>query len=175
MFNLFNFIAYQLAWFAVILAAANGVALAGAAVALLVAAAHLALRREALDFKLILFAAGVGLLVDSTLVLTGQVRFASAWPAGMAPYWMLSLWVAFATTLNHSLRWLVHRPSMAALGGALGGPLAYLAGAKLDALSLVSPATALPMIAVLWMLAMLSFSLFVLRAAPIPLSGKLPA
>lgn len=175
MFNLINFVAYQLAWFAVVLGAANDHAGAGAALALVVVAAHLALRRETLDLKLIALAAGVGLLVDSTLVITGQVRFASAWPAGMAPCWMISLWMAFATTLNHSLRWLVRRPLLAALGGALGGPLAYLAGAQLDALSLVSPATALPMIAVLWMLAMSGFSVFALRAALIPAPARMPA
>jgi Protein of unknown function (DUF2878) len=175
MFNLFNFVAYQLAWFAVILAAANDHAWVSVAVALLVAATHLAVRREALDARLIALAAAVGLLVDSTLVIAGQVRFASAWPDGVAPYWMLSLWMVFATTLNHSLRWLVRRPLVAALAGAVGGPLAYFAGAQLDALRLVSPATSLPLIGALWMLAMLAFSLFILRATLIPAPARMPA
>jgi hypothetical protein len=67
---------------------------------------------------------------------------------------MVSLWMAFATTLNHSLRWLASRPWVAALAGAIGGPLAYLAGAKLGALTLAAPTPALILIAGLWAVAM---------------------
>ena len=170
-----NFVAYQLAWFAVILGAAHGLAWAGAACALLIAALHHARRREVLDLKLMGLAAAIGLLVDSTLALTGQVRFAAAWPPGVAPYWMLSLWIVFAITLNHSLRWLMTRPLAAALAGALGGPLAYLAGAKLGALSILSPSTTLPLIALLWAAAMAALSLVVLRAPTLATPGRLPA
>jgi hypothetical protein len=175
MFNLGNFLAYQLAWFAVLIGAAQGVAWAGAAVAILVAAVHLALRRDPLELQLIGLAAGIGLLVDSTLAITGQVHFAAAWPKGFAPYWMLSLWIVFATTLNHSLRWLMSRPVAAALGGAVGGPLAYLAGAKLGALTIATPAITLPFIALLWTPAMIALSMIVLRASRLPVGARLPA
>jgi hypothetical protein len=174
-FNLYNFAAYQLAWFAVIIGAAQSFAGAGAAVALVVASIHLLLRREPIELKLIGLAAVIGILVDSSLAMTGHVRFAAAWPASFAPYWMLSLWIAFATTLNHSLRWLTCRPVAAALAGALGGPLAYLAGAKLGALTLATPAITLPFIAMLWTLAMVTFSMIVMRAAHVPEAQRLPA
>jgi len=174
-YNLCNFVAYQLAWFAVVFGAAQGYAWAGALAALAVAAVHLALRRDLLELKLMGLAAGIGLLVDSTLAMTGQVIFASAWPPDLAPYWMLSLWVAFATTLNHSLRWLMHRPVAAAVAGALGGPLAYLAGARLGALTLVTPAITLAIIALLWTVAMVAMSMVVMRAAPLPARGRLLA
>jgi hypothetical protein len=103
------------------------------------------------------------------------VRFAAAWPEGFAPYWMLSLWIAFATTLNHSLRWLMSRPAAAGLAGLIGGPLAYLAGAKLGALTLVTPATTLPIIALLWTAAMRVLSMIVLRASRVPAAGRLIA
>jgi len=174
LFNIGNFAAYQLAWFAVILGAAHGFAWAGAALAILVAAAHVTLRRDALEVKLIALAAVIGMLVDSTLAISGQVRFAAAWPENLAPYWMLSLWIAFATTLNHSLRWLMVHPVAAALAGAVGGPLAYLAGAKLGALTIVAPATTLLLIAMLWTLAMVSLSMIVMRAALMPAVARLP-
>jgi hypothetical protein len=174
MFNLWNFLAYQLAWFAVLISAGFGIAWAGAAAAILVAAVHLALRRDPLEGQLIALAAGIGLLVDSTLAITGQVRFASAWPEGFAPYWMLSLWIVFATTLNHSLRWLMNRPVAAALAGAIGGPLAYLAGAKLGAVIIVTPAVTLPFIALLWTPAMIALSMIVMRASRLPADGRLP-
>ena len=175
MFNLWNFVAYQLAWFAVLIGAALGMAWAGAAVAMLVTAVHVTLHRGPLELQLIGLALGIGLLVDSTLAITGQVRFASAWPEGFAPYWMLSLWIVFATTLNHSLRWLMNRPVAAALAGAVGGPLAYLAGAKLGALTIATPAITLPFIALLWTPAMIALSMIVLRAARLPATGRLPA
>jgi hypothetical protein len=45
MFQLLNFVAYQLAWFACVLGAAHHLASAGAAFAIAVTAVHLALRR----------------------------------------------------------------------------------------------------------------------------------
>ena len=70
-----------------------------------------------------------------TANLYNIARFASGvWAQGWAPYWMVALWGAFATTLNHSLRWLTRRPVFAALFGAVGGPIAYSAGVQLGAL-----------------------------------------
>jgi len=153
-FRLFNFVAYQLAWFACVLGAAHDLAWAGAAFAIAVAALHLALRRDPAELRLVVSAAAIGFLVDSALVRTQFVEFASAGSNGWAPLWMVSLWMAFATTLNHSLHWLVSRPLVAALAGAIGGPLAYLAGAKLDALTIAAPAPALILMAGLWAAAM---------------------
>jgi hypothetical protein len=164
-----------LAWFAVILGAAQGFAWAGALVAVAVAALHAARHRQPLEWKLMAISVAIGLLVDSTLAMTGQVRFAESWPENLAPYWMLSLWVAFATTLNHSLRWLMHRPVAAAVAGAIGGPLAYVAGAKLGALVIVTPSLTLPLIALLWTPAMIALSMIVLRASLLPVDGRLSA
>jgi len=174
-FNLYNIAAYQVAWFAVILGAARGFAWAGAAIALLVTAVHVWMKRDALDLRLIGLAAIIGLLVDSTLAMTGQIRFEESWPANLAPYWMLSLWIVFATTLNHSLRWLMHRPAAAALAGVIGGPLAYLAGAKLGALTIVTPVITLPVIALLWTPAMIALSMIVLRASTTAPAARMPA
>jgi len=175
MSNLFNFLAYQVAWFAVILGAAHDYAWAGAVVALVVAAVHLSRRPAPLEFKLIGAAVILGLIVDTTLVVTGQVHFDDNGILPVAPYWMLSLWIVFATTLNHSLRWLMNRPVAAALAGAVGGPLAYLAGTKLGALTIATPAITLPFIALLWTPAMIALSMIVLRAARLPATGRLPA
>jgi hypothetical protein len=165
-FNLFNFTAYQAAWFAAVVGAAQGFAWTGSAVALAVTGVHVAHRRDTVELKLIGASAGIGILVDSTLAITGQVRFASAWPQSLAPFWMVCLWMAFATTLNHSLRWLMNRPVAAGLAGALGGPLA---------LSIVTPAVTLPIIALLWTIAMVALSMIVLRASLVPAAGRMPA
>ena len=175
MFNLYNFVIYQLAWFAVILGAARGFAWLGAAMALLVTGVHLWLRREPLEFRLVGVAVFLGLVIDTTLAATGQVQFASNGNLPIAPYWMLSLWVAFATTLNHSLRWLMVRPLAAGIGGAVGGPLAYLAGERLGALDIATPISALPLIALLWTAAMVTLSMKGVRAHAPAAARSVPA
>jgi hypothetical protein len=155
-FNFYNFVGYQVAWFACVLGAAKDLAVLGASVAVVVTLAHLVLsgHRRA-ELALIVVAISIGLLVDSGLVSGGHITFHSGvWAQGWAPYWMLSLWAAFATTLNHSLRWLVGKPVIAILFGAAGGPLAYLAGEKLGALQISSTAGALLSIAAAWAVAM---------------------
>ena len=85
----------------------------------------------------------MGLVFDSLLVTVGWLEY----PNGMfapvvAPYWILSMWVLFATTLNVSLAWLHGRYTLAAVFGAIGGPLSYLAGARLGAVTLAEPRAA---------------------------------
>jgi hypothetical protein len=149
-----NLAAYQLAWFACVLGAAHGVASAGAAFALAISAVHLALHRNLAELRLIGCAAAIGFVADSILVRTTSVEFESTGGSGSAPWWMVTLWMAFATTLNHSLRWLMSRAWIAALAGAIGGPLAYLAGAELGALTIARRFPALLLIAAVWAVAM---------------------
>src|SRR5205085_49591 len=92
---------------------------------------------------------------DTSLVQVDCVEFASTTWSAFAPLWMVSLWMVFATTLNHSLRWLASRPWAAALAGGIGGPLAYFAGEKLGALSIESPLpAAFTFIGFLWAIAL---------------------
>jgi len=51
------------------------------------------------------------------------------------PIWIVALWMAFATSVDVSLRWLRQRPMLGAAFGAVGGNLAYQAGQKLGAVS----------------------------------------
>ena len=152
MFNVYNVIAYQAVWFACVAGAAHDLPWVGALAAALVVGVHLALVDGwELDLKLIALAALIGFAVDSALASAGLLQFRSGvWIAGWTTYWMVALWIAFATTLRHSLRWLVSRPWAAACAGALGGPLAYYAGARLNALQLQSFASTLIAIGILW-------------------------
>ena len=162
--RIFNLFAYQIAWFACVLGAARDLAWAGAALALVATAVHLALHRDWRELRLILCASAIGFLVDTILARTDVVVFESTAWSGFAPLWMVSLWMVFATTLNHSLSWLSSRPLLAALAGAIGGPLAYLAGAKLGALSIVMSAPALSLTASLWAVAVALLALLTTRS-----------
>ena len=153
---LLNIVAYQVAWFACVLGAAHQLPWVGTSIALAVAALHLAFTpRRGVELKLILIAAAIGLILDSALASFGFVSFASGvLIEGIAPHWMVGLWIAFATTLSISMRWLVVRPMLAVAFGALGGPIAYYAGAKLGAITINSSASAFIAIGLSWAAAM---------------------
>ncbi|MBN1476812.1 DUF2878 domain-containing protein, partial [Candidatus Sumerlaeota bacterium] len=98
----------------------------------------------------------VGFAMDSALALLGVMQFPQR-PAMLftQPLWMAALWVSFATTLSHCLRWLTSRPPLAVAFGAIGGPLAYGAGHHLGALSLAGPPpVSLTALALIWGVAM---------------------
>ncbi len=71
------------------------------------------------DLTLMLGTGVLGFGLDTLWVQTGLVRFTSpaSW-GGLAPMWIVSLWVGFALTLNHSLYPLKTRPHMGRHAGA---------------------------------------------------------
>ena len=153
---LINFVAFQLGWFACVLGAANGRPWMGPVVVATVVVMHLVrARRAAPELVLVLAAMVLGLLVDSLLMATGWLRYSvGLWWPGLAPYWIVTLWALFATTLNVSMTWLKGRPILTVLMGAIGGPLSYLAGEKLGAIELTTPAYALAALGIAWAVAM---------------------
>jgi len=149
---LVNFVAFQLGWFACVLGAAHGLPWAGTGVALAIVAWHLTrAARPRAEIGLVLIAAGIGALWDSGLSALGWIRYPSGvLIEGAAPYWIVAMWMLFATTLNVSLAWLRRNLPLAAVFGALGGPLAYLGGAKLGALTFGAQEAALVALALGW-------------------------
>jgi hypothetical protein len=147
-----NFVAFQVAWFACVLGGANDRALAGTMVVGAVIGLHLALAQRPLpEALLIAVAAVIGLVWDSSLVALGLMSYpAGNFAPGLAPHWIVAMWALFATSLNLSMAWLKGRPWLAALFGAVGGPLAYLAGARLGGLQMPDPALALGVQALGW-------------------------
>jgi hypothetical protein len=131
-----NFLGYQAVWFIAVLGAARDTSWPALAAIAAFAAWQLGVSRtRGADLKLMGVALVSGVLLDGALASSGLLRYAApapALPAGGAPLWILALWVAFALTLNHSLAWLRRRLGAAALLGAIGGPLAYAAAARLD-------------------------------------------
>ena len=135
--KLINFVLFQISWFACVLGAAAGSLLPGL-LAVMALVLYQASRPKFIqrDLPLILVALGIGLFLDSLWIWTGIMRFSLPGPVtGLAPVWILLLWVAFPLTINHSMAWLRSNLPLAALFGAVGSPLSYLAGMRLGALS----------------------------------------
>jgi hypothetical protein len=151
-----NLAATELGWFACVAGAANGMPWIGPAVVLVVVALHLHLaNRAGPEIRLLVSATLIGLVADSLLVVTGLVSYPSGnWIEGLAPYWILAMWALFATALNVSLKWLRNRTVLAAALGAVGGPLAYLAGEKMGAITFHHSLAAIAALAVIWSVCM---------------------
>ena len=155
-----NFVAFQLAWFAVVVGAARGQAGLGMAVLLLVVARHLwQAPRPAQEAWLVASLCLLGLLAE--MVNTGLGYFvyiraeapdAARWP--WPPYWMVGLWGLLATSLNVTLRWLKRRVWLSALLGAVLGPASIDAGLRLGAGHYVNQPLALASLALLWFVLM---------------------
>lgn len=144
--------AFQLAWFGCVLGAAHGWPWAGVSLAAAVVVGFVALgTRPAVDAALIAAALAIGLLWDTALLQLGWIAYAEPGPLPMvAPAWILALWALFAVTLREPLRWLHGRWPLAALFGAVGGPLSYAAAARMGACRLVEPDAALAALALGW-------------------------
>jgi hypothetical protein len=153
---LLNYALFQLGWFACVLGAAHGLPLAGPLAIAGAVAVHLALAaRPGREVRLLALCALAGGAFDSILLASGWVAYPNgAWIPGVAPYWIVAMWILFATTLNRSLGWLRGRPGLAALLGFAGAPLSYFGGAGLGAMTLVEPLAALTVLAVGWALLM---------------------
>ncbi len=149
-----NFVLYNVGWFACVYFAAQGQAWVGVLVVALIVSAHLvAASSRPLEIRTLLVAVVIGLVWETALVTAGLLAYPTAPGAGgLAPAWMIALWANFACTIHHSLGWIRRRPWVAAGLGAIGGPLAFVAGEKLGAVQFESPIVALGVIAAGWAL-----------------------
>jgi hypothetical protein len=89
------------------------------------------------------------------LVASGWVTYkAGLFSSYLAPYWIITMWMLFATTLNVSMRWLRGKPRLAALFGLIGGPVTYFAGEELGGIVLLNPIAASLALAIGWAIIM---------------------
>lgn len=151
-----NFILFQTGWFVGVLSAASGMQWLATAGVTGVVVLHLLLAKNRLaELQLILVAGVTGFIVDSVLIAQGIFSPVNHWAIlGPMPAWLLALWTLFATTLNHSLRWLASHTVLQAGAGLLFAPMAYYAGYKLDALTVTTSEplyTSFIIIGVCWM------------------------
>ena len=136
--TLLNLIGFQAVWLSCVIGAGQGMWLPGLLAAALFALLMLAFgkgRRR--DLRTLAIALPIGFVMDSVLAQSGWLRYAMAFPwADWAPLWIMALWLAFALTLNHSLRAVYRNRLYTFLFGFLGGPLAYgIAAARFDAMT----------------------------------------
>ena len=152
-FAVFNLLLFKLGWVAAVFSAAYGMAWIGALTILGIAAINLVRagqpRRE---LQLLLTAAVVGLVWETGLVMQGVLVYAESGSTGLAPYWIVAMWILFATTLNVSMSWMKKNWLLPVLFGGVGGPMSFMAGEHFGAVNFPDLTTAIIVISVGWAL-----------------------
>lgn len=142
-YKITNFILFQLIWFVCILGAAINETHSAVTLSLAIIIFHLFLTKNKVnELKIMILAGIIGFLFDGLLLKNQLVLYANhGWSNNITPLWIIILWVGFSITLNSSLSWLKKKVTLSIFFGAIGGPLAYLAGEKLGAVTLMTPNT----------------------------------
>jgi len=137
--SLLGVLGFQVVWLVCAYGAANGSSSAGIAAAIIYVAIHLWSRGfAASDCVVILVSAALGLVCESTLIRSGFIKYATGeFASGFAPAWTVALWAAFGCTIGNLSSLLGQRSRFAGPAlGAICGPLAYMAGARIGALAI---------------------------------------
>lgn len=144
-----NLLLFKAGWLACVLGAANGMPWLGPVAVAAIAAEHLRTAHAPMDeLKLLGLAALIGAVWESALVLTNILDYGDG--NAYAPFWIIAMWVLFATTLNIGMNWLKRHWGIAAIAGGIGGPLAFFSGAKAGAVVFTDTINSLLVIGVGW-------------------------
>lgn len=137
-YRMINFALFQAGWFACVLGEANNMrGLALAVTGSVIGVNILCSKDRPGDLLLVVAVAATGFCVDTVnlclgvFTLTGSPRFPY-----VCPLLLVALWALLGTTLRNSMSWLAGRYALAAALGAVAGPLSYLGGAKLGAVTM---------------------------------------
>lgn len=172
---LINILAFKIGWVSSVVGVAIDIPMLGPAAILLAIAIHLlVVNRPVSEFVLIIATGVIGAGVDSIMISAGWLSYPSGTLlAGFSPYWIVAMWMLFATTFNVSFRWLQSKMLLAVLLGALSGPLSYYFGAKFGAVTLNDFTSSMIALAVGWGTLIPALLLLAkwLDAAPLPVDG----
>lgn len=152
-----NFVGFQIGWFGAILGAARGWTWLGPVIVAVLLVVHLAgEKRRGPVLGLLLLTGVLGYAIDSLFVLAGAFAFPEiAQMGGPSTLWMAAMWINLAIAVRGCMAWLRGRWLLAAVLGAVSGPLSYWAGARLGAIELGESFTrSMVLIGIEWLLAL---------------------
>lgn len=140
-FMALNIVGFQAVWLLCVYGAGNDYCLPGILAAIAFAGATLVFSPDPRkDLQTLALGLPLGALMDTLLLQTGILQFSHCTPlTGMAPIWILALWLGFALTLNHSLKRIYSNTLWLFLFGFIGAPIAYfMAAYRFNAMRLES-------------------------------------
>lgn len=134
---LVNIAIFQVGWFACVISMSAQLQWVAVMAVFVSIAIHLLLSpSSAHDFRLVIFAGIIGLVVDSLLISQHIFVPSHSGTPNFAPPWLVGLWMLFGITLNHSMKWFNNHLLLAALAGLIFAPLAYWAGERFEVLQI---------------------------------------
>ena len=135
-----NLILFKIGWIACVFGAAMSQSWLGLVAVIAIVLEHLRTAPEPQkELWLLGMAAAMGVAWESMMVSQNLLSYSEGMVmAGFAPYWIVAMWALFATTVNVGMRWLKRHWSIAAIAGAVGGPMSFYAGANLGAVQFTS-------------------------------------
>lgn len=134
---LIDFVLFQAAWFACVLATRTDFPHALPLVSLLLILGRVLFTkrfRQALPF--VLACAAIGVCGDAALVKLGFLGFEPYPNLFGSPLWMVTLWLNFGLMIHPLFSWFIKSCPRALIGFSVGGIIAYYSGEKLQVLSL---------------------------------------
>lgn len=129
-----NAVGFQIVWF--ICVQGNNLNAALATIALLILH-QFVFRMNLKAWPLLIAFSLIGYLGDSAIASLLQIQYTDGL-THLAPLWLLSLWLAFSTTLNYSMQWLFKTPILTIFIALGFVPLSYLVGIEISGSSLQS-------------------------------------
>lgn len=128
MLMLFNIIGFNISWFGLILLEAHFIP-----IVLLWLGVHFYFcKQKSAEVKLVLSVAIIGIFIDFSLSFFGAFHFKDTL---FIPLWLMMLWIAFAATIAHSLKFLARSTLLQLIVGFVFPPLSYIAGASLTSMT----------------------------------------
>lgn len=152
-----NIILYQLVWFGCVFFQ-DKFLLPGVVLIVL----HLLLCKDkSQELAVVAYCASMGLVMDATLTLVGIFEFTATPSFLPIPLWLILIWVGFAGTLRHGLRFFMERPLLALSAAAIGAPFIYHTASRFGAVSFpVGPVVTGVVVSAVWFFLMMMFLLF---------------
>lgn len=141
---------FNLSWLIIVATASTLIAPAVVVLHLVMHYVFVGLKKS--ELSLISVITGVGILLDIVLfragvfVIDGQIT--------APPVWLNCLWPVLATTLMHAFETLQRHLALAAVVGAVGGTLSYMAGTRLTDVAFADALLGPALVAVMWFVLM---------------------
>ena len=106
-------------------------------VPLVISYAIILIRIGKISIQQVLLPAAIGISIDSAFTLFGMYSFSNT--NLLLPIWLITLWIAFSTTLTQSLAFIGKYWPVAAVAGAIAFPFNYAIGERLGAVAFADP------------------------------------
>ena len=150
--NIINFICFQIGWFSAVMSAANNTPWMGVMVIMIIIAVHLLRQKNPYSELILILSIGIlGGALDSIFVYFQWISYPSGHiHENLTAYWIIAMWMSFATTLNISMAWLKNKNILGFIFGFFGGPLTYYAGYNLGGINFVDFNSAMIALAFGW-------------------------